>query len=62
MKTANKRNKQYILLLDETTAQKLEQLAERNDHAPSKQAYLIIREELKKYLLKDENGRDIIEI
>lgn len=47
MKTTNKRNNQFILLLDDETSEKLLKLAERNEHAPSKQAYIIVRNYLK---------------
>lgn len=42
MKTT-RRNNQFILLLDDATANKLLKLANQNDHAPSKQAFIIIR-------------------
>jgi len=57
-----KRDNQFILLLDDEQSAKLRQLAERNDHAPSKQAYIIIRNYLNNILLKDDNGNDIIKI
>lgn len=62
MKQAQKRNNQFILLLDDENAQKLKQLAEANDHAPSKQAYLLIKKALAGVYLKDDNGNDILKI
>lgn len=59
MTKAKKRSHNYILALDDETAEKLENLASHNDHAPSKQAFLIIQKVLKNYILKDENGNDI---
>lgn len=47
MKTTAKRSNQFILLLDDETSEKLLKLAEKNEHAPSKQAYIIIRNFLK---------------
>lgn len=47
MSETGKRNNAFILLLDDETAEKLKRLAERNDHAPSKQAFIIIRNYLK---------------
>ena len=48
MKTTNKRNNAFILLLDDETSEKLKELASENDHAPSKQAFIIIRNYFKK--------------
>lgn len=62
MKTTSKRNNQFILLLTDEEAEKLRQLASENDHATSKQAYIIIRNYLSKIYLKDENGNDILNI
>lgn len=62
MKPRGKRNNQFILLLDDETSDKLRQLANDNEHAPSKQAYIIIRNYLETYLLRDKNGNDIINI
>lgn len=46
MKTTSKRNNYFILALDDETANALKELAEVNDHAPSKQAFLIIKRAL----------------
>ena len=46
MKTTSKRDNYFILALDDETAEKLRALAEENDHAPSKQAFLIIKRAL----------------
>jgi len=62
MKPRGKRNNQFILLLDDETSDKLRQLASDNDHAPSKQAYIIIRNALECYYLRDEKGNDIVNI
>ena len=47
MKTTNKRNNYFILELDDETSEQLKKLAEANDHAPSRQAYILIRNILK---------------
>ncbi len=48
MKTKkDNRSEAFILLLTEAEAEQLRKLAESNDHAPSKQAYLIVRNYLK---------------
>lgn len=59
---SEKRNNNFILALTDEESEKLRQLASENDHAPSKQAYIIIRNYLKKIYLKDEAGNDIINI
>ncbi len=41
------RNNQFILLLDDELSEKLRALASKNDHAPSKQAYILIRDYFK---------------
>ena len=53
MKTKGKRNNQFILLLDDETCEKLKALASNNDHAPSKQAYILIRNALENYQPKE---------
>ena len=62
MKTTSKRNNNFILALTDEQSEKLKQLARRNDHAPSKQAYIIIRNYLDNIYLQDEHGNDIIKI
>lgn len=59
---SEKRNNNFILALTDEESEKLRQLASENDHAPSKQAYIIIRNYLKNIYLKDEAGNDIISI
>lgn len=63
MKTKKQtRQNAFILNLTDEEAQKLTQLARRNDHPTSTQAYIIIRNYLSNVILRDDNGNDIINI
>jgi len=56
----NNRSNAFILNLTDEESTKLLQLASENDHAPSTQAYIIIRNYLRGVNLKDEHGNTII--
>ena len=56
MKMTRKRNNNFILAITDEEAEKLKKLAEENDHAPSKQAYIIIRNVLREIQREENNG------
>ena len=63
MKTKKQtRQNAFILNLTDEEAEKLNQLARRNDHPTSTQAYIIVRNYLASVILRDDNGNDIINI
>jgi len=56
---SDKRNNNFILALTDEEAEQLRRIAEENDHAPSKQAYIFIRDILRQLKREAEKGVNI---